>query len=165
MTLTTSVNDIFDLVQDLGLAAVDQQMLIIGSVTSDTNKIESTNVVQLGQVASASDIDGKLRVDLVVVADQIEHMTRESGTHLLSRLRDLVGRRVLLIVRGDAWAADELLALGYQQVSLLQAEQNEERPSIDGRYFLHDPKRFHEPREWNNSSDWANPQNFNKYRW
>ncbi len=165
MTMAISTTDIVELVQALGLEAVDEGLLIVGSVASDASNCAGANIIQIGRVVNASDVDGKLRADLAIVADQVEHMTKESGIHLLSRMRDLIARRVLLIVRGDAWAVDELLALGYLQVDYPRPEQNEKRPSIDGRYFLYDPNRFHEPREWNNSRDWANPSNFDKYRW
>ena len=109
---------------------------------------------------SANELSGEVRVNIAVVVGQLERMSKHDGTHLLSRLRDLISQRVLLVLRGADWPSDDLLALGY-----LQIKSKNKRSSSDERLFLFDPDQFHEPRIWNNTTNWANPENFNRYRW
>lgn len=113
-------------------------------------------VLRLGRIESADDIPAAVRADVALVVDQLEHMSKFEGAHMLARLRDIHCGRVVLILADDAWEPVELLALGFIQV---------QRPAACGRVYLFDPDRFNEQREWNNPSDWANPENFRKYRW
>jgi hypothetical protein len=149
-------NDIEDLLQEHKLFTMGQRMLVIGAAGSDGAFAEMHDVIRLDSVGSAGDISEDIRVDVSVVVGQIEHMSKDDGAHLLSCLRDIISQRVLLVLQGDDWASDELLALGYQEIKCR---------SGDGRYFLFDADQFHQPRKWNNASHWANPKNFGKYRW
>ena len=145
-----------ELLQALKLFTSGQQMLIVGAAGDDGESAQAHDAITLGMVDSASDIPEEIRVDVSVVVNQIEHMSKNDGAQLLSRLRDLISHRTLLILRGADWATDELLALGYQEIK---------RPSGDERYFLFDPDQFYQPRAWNNASGWAHPENFGKFRW
>jgi hypothetical protein len=110
----------------------------------------------LSHVCSAEDLVAVERAALGIVFDQLEHMEKEEGAHLLSRLRDHLCDRVLLHYATGEFSNQELLALGYIK---------QDRPSIDGRFFLFDPDIFFERRDWNTPEKWANPENFKKYRW
>ena len=134
----------------------DWQLLVIGAVAT----ADESGVMSLDSVESADDVCGEIRVDMAVIVGQLECMSKDDGAHLLSRLRDLISQRVLLVLNGDNWPSDELLALGYMQI-----RPQKKRSSEDERLFLYDPDQFNEPRIWNNTTNWANPENFNKYRW
>jgi len=133
-----------------------RSLLVVGGEIGATVSGCDVDVLELGRLESADDIPDSARADLAIVADQLEHMSKHDGAHVLARLRDIHCSRVVLILAHDAWDNKELLALGFMQA---------ESPSTNGRVYIFDPDKFHEPREWNNPSDWANPENFDKYRW
>lgn len=110
----------------------------------------------LSHVCSADDLVAVNRADFGIVFDQLEHMEKEQGIHLLSRLRDHLCVRVLLHYAAGTFSNQELLALGYIK---------QKRLSIDGHFFLFDPDLFFVRRNWNTPDNWANPENFKKYRW
>jgi len=151
-----SIEDIHATLRELNLIADGERLLIVGTCDGESDLASSHDVVRLGRVRGPNDICDTTRADISVVIDQLEHMSKDDGTHLLSRLRDLISHRVLLLLRGDAWTPDELLAIGYQEVN---------HTSDNGRYYLFDPDLYYQPRAWNNASGWANPDNFGKYRW
>ena len=160
MSQVCSLRAIEELLQQLDKIESDKRVLIIGALGDDRGTSKNHEIIQIGCITSAAEVDNEIRADIAVVVNQLESMSKSDGTHLLSKLRDLISNRVLLLFRGDGWTSGELLALGYQQI-----QQKEKRPSKDGRCYLYDPNYFHEPREWNNKANWANPENFNKYRW
>ena len=107
-------------------------------------------------IRSVDEIDSSERADVGIVLNQIEHMRRTDAMHLLSRLRDQHCRKVLVSITEDVFSDQELLALGYIK---------QQRPSLDGRFYLFDPELFFEKREWNTPESWAHPDNFDKSRW
>lgn len=117
---------------------------------------EDSTVQWLCHVHSADDLVAVDRADLGIVFNQLEHMEKNEGAHLLSRLRDQYCRRVLLHLSGEMLADQELLALGYIK---------QDSPPGEGELFLFDPDLFFERRDWNSPEKWANPENFKKYRW
>lgn len=117
---------------------------------------EGSSVEWLCHVHSAEDVVAVMRADLSIVFDQLEHMAKEDGEHLLGRLRDQHSKRVLLHCADQMHSDQELLALGYIR---------QRRSFDDGRLFLFDPEMFFERRDWNTPDKWANPENFKKYRW
>jgi len=110
----------------------------------------------LSDVQLADDMRAIDRVDLSVVFDQLEHMKKTEGVHLLSRLRDHYCNRVLLHCTDQVYSNRELLALGFIE---------QKRPSSSGSFFLFDPDIFFEQRDWNTPDKWAHPENFKKIRW
>lgn len=151
-----SVQTIKQLLRELNLLHAGQRMLVIGATPAanddDTICIDGVNCV--------ADIPNATRVHIAVVVGQLEQVSKVKTTHLLSRLRDLISERVLLILFDNAWSADELLALGYLPIT-----RQKKRSSDDERLYLFDPDQFNEPRAWNNDTNWANPENFKKFRW
>lgn len=117
---------------------------------------DESSVEWLGDIQSAASLGAIERADLGLVFDQVEHMQKEEGVHLLSRLRDHHCRRTLLHCAGRVYSNQELLALGFIE---------QKCPSHGGHFFLFDPDIFFERREWNTPGKWANPQNFKKNRW
>ena len=110
----------------------------------------------LGDIRSVGDMGAIERADLTIVFDQLEHMEKAEGVHLLSRLRDHHCKRILLHCADRVHSKQELLALGFVE---------QQRSSQGGRFFLFDPDLFFERRDWNTPDKWAHPQNFKKYRW
>lgn len=161
MRLSISMRELGEILNDFDWHNDGNRMLLVGAIDLEQESADSGGVLSLGKINDSSDVDAAIRVDLAVVVNQLENMSKHDGTHLLARLRDLISERVLLILQDESWTAADLLALGYQQI----LEQRKTRPSFDGRVFLFDPNEFNKPREWNNTSNWANPGNFSKFRW
>lgn len=86
--------------------------------------------------------------------------------HLLSALRDLHARQLLVFVPVEAWLAadqgwheDTLRALGLQQQARFEQDGAlREAWSFDIRTYKAVP-------DWLNPKFWANPENWGKYRW
>lgn len=131
-------------------------MLLVGAEEYAAELSDFGEVAVAGRIASARELGDDGHSDLGIVIDQVEDMSRAEATHLLSRLRDVLCRRVLLVLRDDRWPRTELLALGFLEV---------EKSAGDRRFYLFDPALFNEPRDWNNPSNWSNPENFDRYRW
>ncbi len=117
---------------------------------------DDSSVAWLSDIQSADDIGIIERADLTIVFDQLEHMEKTEGVHLLSRLRDHHSQRILLHCADRVHSNQELLALGFI---------GRKHPSDDGRLFLFDPYLFFERRDWNTPDKWAHPENFTKRRW
>ncbi len=115
-----------------------------------------SSVEWLCHVHTAEDMIAVERADLSIVFDQLEHMEKTEGVHLLSRLRDQHSSRVLLHCADQTHSRQELMALGFIEQQL---------PSSDGRFFQFVTDLFFPRRAWNTPDKWANPENFKKYRW
>lgn len=160
MSKQFSLDHIDELLRQLELVEPEQRVLVVGAEIENQDFPRNHDIIQIGRVGSAAEISDEIRVDIAVVVDQVECMSKTDGMHLLSKLRDLTSTRVLLLLHSEIWTSGELLALGFQEI-----QQQAKRSSIDGRLYLFDPNDFHEPREWNNTDNWANPENFNMFRW
>ena len=114
------------------------------------------------QHLDAGDIDKiDTRSDLAFVSNTLEHLGKDDGNVLISRLRDVHCRRLYAVVclSDEYWSGIELIALGLRPVK---------RYVQDGaelwlfRYDLHDYKQTP---EWLSNKNWANPELWNKFRW
>lgn len=117
---------------------------------------DESSIEWLSDLCSFDDLGKPKRADLGFVFDQLEHMGKAEGAHLLSRLRDCHCRVVLLHYTGKEFSNRELLALGFIEQGCL---------STGGHLFLFDPDIYFERREWNTPEKWARPENFRKFRW
>ena len=91
---------------------------------------EGSSVEWLCQVHSAEDVVAVKRAHLSIVFDQLEHMGKDDGLQLLSRLCDAYSSRVLLHCANQVHSKTELMGLGFVE---------QKRLSIDGRLYLFDP--------------------------
>ena len=91
---------------------------------------KGSSVEWLCQVHSAEDLVAVNRAHLSIVFDQLEHMAKDDGLQLLSRLCAAYSNRVLLHCANQVHSKTELMGLGFVE---------QKRPSIDGRLYLFDP--------------------------
>ncbi|MFQ6004591.1 MAG: DUF6231 family protein [Woeseia sp.] len=91
---------------------------------------DNSSVEWLCHVYTADDTVAVSLADLGIVFDQLEHMEKEEGVRLLSRLRDHHCRRVLLHCMDEFHSKSALLALGFIE---------QQCPSDGGRLYLFDP--------------------------
>ena len=139
---------------ELGLVTRGLSLITIGA--ADAGVPDAGMVRAYETLSGPEDLPMTLKVALGIVVTPLDFMTRRRAEQLLSRLRDVHCKKVLLVDTSDEWKPEELRPLGY-----LEAGQS----STDVRCYLYDPDAFNQPREWNNPTDWANPENFRKYRW
>jgi Family of unknown function (DUF6231) len=142
--------------RELGLADGETSVLLVGAEAHAAELSDFGEVVVAGRVTGVRELPDDVRADLAIVIDQAQDMSRDEAVYLLSRLRDVHCRRVLLAVGDRQWRRAELLALGFFELNKSAGER---------RLYLFDPGLFNEPRDWNNPSNWANPENFDRYRW
>jgi hypothetical protein len=110
------------------------------------------------------------RVDMAIVADQLEYMTREAGAELVGLLRNLHTERLVLLYQSGLaperlrWSRNQFLAMGLRRD--YQFHQNQFHQ--DGRemsLYSYELSRYNFSRAWNNPRFWANPENWGRYWW
>ncbi len=102
----------------------------------------------------------------VALVDLIAQTDKGQALALVSRIRDLLARRLLVIVAADAdalhnrlWQPTDFYALGMSRYAVASA--------ACGPLHLYsfDIETYKQTPEWLNARDWANPELFGKHRW
>ncbi len=97
------------------------------------------------------------RQDLVLVG-ALDAFPRREGEIVLSRLRDLYARRVVVRLRpGDIWHHGDMTAFGFTRLAQLAAG--------DGTLYGFDIATYKTTPDWLNPRFWANPELWGQYRW
>ena len=106
----------------------------------------------LSDVEVADDLDSLGHLGLIVVTDQIEHMTTDAARHLLARLRDRHAGTLIVHDPERVFTTSDYLALGFE---------------VDGlpACYVYDATAASRQRDWNTAENWANPENFDRFRW
>ncbi|MEE3319894.1 MAG: DUF6231 family protein [Pseudomonadota bacterium] len=105
------------------------------------------------------------RVDMAIVADQLEYMTHRDGEALMGLLRNLHTDSVVAVYQPKLapqtlrWPSNGFLALGCRE----QGHFSHDGRSLD--IYSYDLDNYNFERSWNNSRFWANPENWGKYWW
>ena len=105
------------------------------------------------------------RFDLAIVADQLEYMTRDSGTELLGLLRNLHTNAMVVLYQPqhapDAlrWPRNDFLGMG------LRREADFEDGERSMTLYSYELDTYNFRRAWNNPQYWANPENWGRYWW
>ncbi len=147
-----------------------QTVLIIGAfdgVFSDETRalLHSADLVCLGAKDILNQLEGFQHFDLVVVLNTIECLSKDEATILISRLRDLYAKRLILSVvmnQCDAksnWSKGEFLALGLTKLA------EHEQEGLLNHLYGHDILNYKTTPDWLNSRFWANPELFGKHWW
>jgi len=106
------------------------------------------------------------RHDFGLVAGFLEQVDKETGNAVLARLRDVLVRRLCVVVedphgedREARWSNAEMAAFGFSFLG---------RFKIQGRdleLYGFDIANYKQTPEWLNARHWANPERWNKDRW
>ena len=104
------------------------------------------------------------RYDVAIVAETLEHIDRSLGAALIARLRDVLSRRLYIVIEVAGtvtthWTAPELLAFG------LTVDEPSTDDSRRWRLFSYEVGQYKITPEWLNTKDWANPELWGKTRW
>lgn len=115
--------------------------------------------------AAAREVDGLIRHDCALVTDTLERLPTREGAVLVSRLRDLYARYLVLAVplaragEANGWTETDLLGLG-----LVRLKTYPVRDAALGVYTF-DLYDYKLTPDWLNAKYWANPELFDKYWW
>ncbi|MGH8579911.1 MAG: DUF6231 family protein [Gammaproteobacteria bacterium] len=110
---------------------------------------------------------GEDRYDLALIIGALEHLPKSEALALLSRIRDLQARRMIMVLpMGPSWSGhqsrwdpSELLALG---MTLYLSASVADKPV---QVYEFDIERYKATPDWLNPKHWANPELYGKYRW
>ncbi|MGH8628748.1 MAG: DUF6231 family protein [Gammaproteobacteria bacterium] len=110
---------------------------------------------------------GEDRYDLALIVGALEHLPKPEALALLSRIRDLQARRMMMVLpMGPSWSGHESqwdpsepLALG---MTLYLSSSVAGSPV---HVYEFDIERYKATPDWLNPTHWANPQLYGKYRW
>ncbi|HQU16969.1 MAG: hypothetical protein B7Z66_12385 [Chromatiales bacterium 21-64-14] len=124
-------------------------------------------VVGITGTDPAAELAGVPRCDLALVAGALEQLPAQGAGVLLSRLRDLHARSLLVRVpigarwpgHASHWTRNDLLGYGLQLVAQCPGEDG---PVHLYRFDLYDYKSTP---DWLNPDQWAHPELWDKYRW
>lgn len=85
------------------------------------------------------------------------------ATQALTRLRDLLARRVMVIVTDQALVEmpEQLRALGFSQLD----QPTDGQPAQPWQIWQFNILAYKQVPDWLNAKFWANPENWGKYRW
>lgn len=110
---------------------------------------------------------GDERFDLAFVSHTLERLDKRQGEELVARLRDLLCRRLLLLVpigpgwpgHRSVWEETDLLGLGLMH---LGGYRYKGRPV---HLYGYDIATYKTTPDWLNNRFWANPELFDKHWW
>jgi hypothetical protein len=106
------------------------------------------------------------RYDFGLVAGFLDKVDKETGGAVLARLRDVLVRRLCVVVedpqgenRERRWSNTEMVAFGFSFLGRFEIETRElELYGFDIANYKRTP-------DWLNAKQWANPERWNKDRW
>lgn len=144
--------DILPLVQGLAQQKPITHGLLIGTDCTDARwQAEQVGVWQVIDLATLHDLPFSTRYDLAILA--LPAQVDDNATHSITRLRDLLARRVLVLAHPNQ--IQLLRALGFSQIEDLGEWQ----------LWQFNILEYKQVPDWLNAKYWANPENWGKYRW
>lgn len=141
-------------------------VMVIGDALAPTVKSLTSSGVSLTCLASAEATEGitALGIHDLALVQADAALPAEGIDVLLSRLRDVHARKVLVIVSseldGGSWRRQALIGLGFTPYGQAAGVAGE-------RLFLYqfDIATYKTTPDWLSPSNWANPELWDKYRW
>lgn len=124
-----------------------------------------TQLTRLEEPDPFDDLARLGRFDLVIVADQLEYMTRDNGTELLGLLRNLHTNALVVLYQPQRapdtlrWPRNDFLGMG------LRREADFEDGERSMTLYSYELDTYNFRRAWNNPQYWANPENWGRYWW
>lgn len=105
------------------------------------------------------------RFDVAVVANLFEHIDKQIGMQVLSRLRDVLSPQYCICLplskpgESNGWQLTDLFSFALSKVASYQGNETELGLF---KYNINDYKKTP---DWLNADNWANPQLWGKYWW
>ena len=124
------------------------------------NDLHDTRSTILTTPFNLKQLDNLTSVDLAIISDITELLSKEMATEWLAMIRNRHTQHIIVISDNEksaqqGWQLADYLALGLKHVG-----------SHNKQYvYAYAIESYQPKRDWLNSRFWANPENFNKYRW
>ncbi len=176
----TYPQDVFFDIETLINVAQPSSILLISDQSSDfltpymeqKKLLKQTCALKHIRTDNIDKITKVARHDVAIVLDAFEHLTKQSGFQLLSRLRDLLAHQYCIALPIDSqinpqnqstWQLTDLFSFALERVAIYGAcdEINQQQIGLF-KYNINDYKKTP---DWLNSDNWANPKMWEKYRW
>lgn len=148
------------------IAVGDDAPHLLGEYLKLSSQCELERVATKGAAERLLSLESKRRYDFALVAGYLERVEAAEGSAVLARLRDVLARRLWLMVTitGDAkgktpWSDAELSAFGFTLLNRL--EEN----GKSARLFGFDIASYKRTPDWLNPRHWAHPELWEKFRW
>jgi len=166
--------DVFFDIETLVNVAQPESILLLGDASFGflDRYIEQKSLLNQGCVLrhiSSSEIGNALqleqRFDVAIAIDLFEHLTKQQGSQILARMRDVLCPQYCIclpIDSGDTeerWQLTELFGFALSKVADYQ------QGDIEYGLFNYNISNYKKTPEWLNSDNWANPQMWGKYWW
>ncbi len=138
-----------------------KSVLIVGEIAQNcypnTVNIQKQLIKPPFSLEQLNDIEP---IDLAVVSDITDILTKHDATQWLGSLRNRYAAHIIIISDGDAsskqgWQLNDYLGLGMKQFQSTKKHQ----------LFVYAIESYQRKKDWLNSKNWANPENYGKYRW
>jgi len=135
-------------------------VLVAGEIANEAyQQTNDTRYLGLKTPFSLSQFANIEMIDLAVVSDLVESVSKKEATEWLGLLKNRYTPHIILLVDEQAvdnhWHLDDYLALGFKHRGQYQSFT----------FFSYAIESYQFKRDWLNSRHWANPENFDKYRW
>ncbi len=141
-------------------------VLIIGPKTAETLNFGAQPGSDISRLShdELSRLEEQQRYDAGIIFDTLEHLDKARGGTLISRLRDVYCRRLLIAVNTKtpekqdtvSWHDTDFIAYGLTRLKTYQ----------DGHcLYEYNILNYKNTPDWLNAKNWANPELWGKYRW
>ncbi len=111
-------------------------------------------------------LDSARRYDFGLVAGYLEHVDGAQGSAVIARLRDVLVKRLCVIVPSgedaegqSSWSDAEMSAFGLKLLARFKHD------GADARLFGFDIASYKQTPDWLNPKHWAHPEMWGKFRW
>ncbi len=139
----------------------DKSLLLAGDTAINLVKdLHDTRSRVLKTPFSLQQLDDLPSIDLAVISDLVESMSKPDAIKWLSMLRNSHAQQLVVITTkahesNNNWQLTDFLSLGMKQSF----------SDSDFAIYDYNIKDYRPKRDWLNSRFWANPENYDKYRW
>lgn len=131
-----------------------EQKSLLGQM-SDITHIRTNNIGGLAEL--------KTRFDVAIALDLFEHLDKQAGVQILSRLRDVLSAQYCICLPLDTslneWKLTDLFSFALKRVASYSCDD------MEYGLFKYNISDYKNTPDWLNADNWANPNMWNKYRW
>ncbi len=174
----TYPNDVFFDIETLVNVSQAQRILLLGNclpgfldnyIQQKALLNQSCELVHITSLEIESLWELDQRFDVAIVVDLFEHIEKNKGMQVLSRLRDVLSPQYCICLplssaaNSDSWHLTDLFSFALSRVSRYHIEFDGKSKELGlFKYNLNDYKKTP---DWLNADNWANPQMWGKYWW
>jgi len=164
--------DVFFDIDTLVNVAQPESILLLGDCDTDFLDSYLEQKSLLGQMSRVSSIrshevhtlaNSNHYFDVAIAVNLFEHIDRQTGMQVLSRLRDVLSAQYCVCLplnsSNNDWKLTDLFSFALNRVASYTHEGKEYG------LFKYNINDYKNTPDWLNANNWANPNMWNKYRW